>query len=734
VTTADHRERDRIALDLIGLAGIAATAAGLAFLAPSKDIGFHLGPAFEGVAGQLATTLPAAALVTLVSLIELAAGLAIARFARRAPFASIADALLAAAVVTVLKDLAELSVLGQLGLFKAPILALIDLVLLAGAWQLRARTGPILDQGDADAWRPSIVALGSIPLAVLVAVIWAGPIFLQLASPVVPFIDVLPNHVAPVEHLRTFGAFTPLTATQSPIYGSSRSLLGYIAVVGAVTTLSGIPGTLATAAFVLPSTFLIGVAAYRLVVVAAGEAGGRTTGAFALLAFALTGSFARLADDRATVVVLPLAAFAVAFAIERTRAGHARRAGDRAGEWRLPDGVILGLAIGASVLVHPVIGALTAATVGLVGLVQPRRAGTLAVTGGVTAAIVAAPQATTMVGLALPSIVLIVAIPAGILVGLAVDRVRAGHVPLLLAGRIAVVALLAVGLVLAGPDPGALLGAPGPFLLATALLLLAWVAGLLARVPAARDPVLLAALGVGYAAAILTQAVPGNGLLTQGLKFELPKTLYYWIPVIAAVPAGATLDWLWRPAQRDRVGAIALTAAWLVVAAVPLRVTPIDQFHLGEHRFSEALAIDLREAGTGFWVGYPDSRLIVDAPRQQILDAVSAEIAAGRIGPDTPILHVAGSFQQWVATPLGVFLGVTESDVSPDAEASIHTVGGRLLHVESLSTLLDGPTYPYLLLEPSDQLPANITDEIAAAGYQSIFSNGQGTLYRLGGS
>ncbi|HEX8024871.1 MAG TPA: hypothetical protein VF484_01570, partial [Candidatus Limnocylindrales bacterium] len=122
MATAQLRDRDSIGRDLIGLAGLAATAAGLAVLAPSKAIGFHVGPAIDGVVGQLGTTLPAAAIVTVVALVELGAGLVLARLLRRAPFESIADALLAAGVAMLLKDLAELSILGQVGVFRAPVL------------------------------------------------------------------------------------------------------------------------------------------------------------------------------------------------------------------------------------------------------------------------------------------------------------------------------------------------------------------------------------------------------------------------------------------------------------------------------------------------------------------------------------------------------------------------------------------------------------------------------------
>jgi hypothetical protein len=357
----------------------------------------------------------------------------------------------------------------------------------------------------------------------------------------------------------------------------------------------------------------------------------------------------------------------------------------------------------------------------------------------VTGGIMAMPQAATMLGIPLPAIGADLAIPAGVLGGLAGNRgptfgpaaIRALRVVIVLG----IVAGLTVAFVLASPAIGALFDAPGPFVEATAVLLVAAIAGAVMGVPAARSPVVLAGAGVGFAVAIATQLVPahGSGLLGQAIRFELPKTIYYWIPVVVAIAAAATLEWLWRTDRLPWLAGVGAVGLWVVVAALPLRFEPIDAFHLGEHRFSEALAIDLREAGTGFWVGYPDRREIVDPPRREILDAVRVEIAAGRIGPDTPVLHIAGSFQQWVATPLGVFTGVTETDVSLDAEDSIHTIGGRLLHMEALPAQLASKAYPYLLLEPDPSLPPDLVTTIEQDGYVTIFSNDQGSLYRLGG-
>jgi hypothetical protein len=726
VLTDRLRDRDDIARDLVGVAGLTALAIGLVILAPTKALGFNGDRALQGVLDALPVTLPAALLMLVVTAVDLGAGLVIARFVRRTPFDSVTDAALSAMVAAVLKDLAFLAVLGQVALFRSPILWVADGLILAAAWRLR----PILAGRD---WRPSLEHLGSLPFAVLIGIVWAGPILLQLASPVVPFIDILPNHVAPAEHLRTFGSFGPLTETQSPIYGPSRTLLGYIGLLGTLTTMSGLPATLALSAFILPSTILVGIGAYRL----ATAVGGSAAGPWALFAFALTGTFARLSDDRATVIVFPLVAWGLALVAERLQMEPPKSpvTASAPRPW-LSDGVLLGLGLAAAIFVHPIIGSLAVATVGVVAAAMPERAGRLGITAALTAAIAAIPQLTTMVGIALPTSFAIAGIPVAILAGRAIERATALHRPLLRLLRWTPVILIPIAVFAATQVELSIDKGPRPIIEGAALLLLAAAAGAIAGAPGARSPVVLAGAAIGLVVAIGTQLVPvqGTGLLGQALRFELPKTLYYWLPAILAVGAAAALAWLWQAPSLPwlaRVGAVGL---FVVVAAVPLRVAPIDDLHLGEHRLSEALAIDLRWAGTGYWTGFPDTRNLVDPPRRALIDAVRAEIDAGRIGPDTPILHVAKSFQQWVATPLGVFTGVTETDVSPDAEHSIHTVGGRLMDYKQLPELLASQEYPYLLFEPDKDLPLGIDHDLAAAGYQPIFTNTQGTLYRLGGA
>jgi hypothetical protein len=174
----------------------------------------------------------------------------------------------------------------------------------------------------------------------------------------------------------------------------------------------------------------------------------------------------------------------------------------------------------------------------------------------------------------------------------------------------------------------------------------------------------------------------------------------------------------------------AAVAVFVLVAFLPLRSAPLtDEYTLDERRVAETVSLQLRLAESGYWRSYPDPRTLVVADQVELLDAIGAEIAAGRLGPRDQVLHIARSFQQWSATPLGVFTGVIETDITPDAEVSIHTVGGRLHPFEDRGTLLVSGA-PYALLEPAD-LPPETRAEVVAAGYRSIFANERGELFAL---
>ncbi len=725
VEPAPAEHQSRAFVDLAALVGLAGIVVGSIILGPT-DLGFDRAAAVAALFSWIPTTLPTAVLILVASVVDVGAGVVLARAIRGRAFDRLDEALLQGFVAAVVKDVVLLGSLAGFGLFTQPVLVGVHVAILAaGAVRLR----PVLAPG-------AIPKVGPFSLfGALIVAAWSAPILLQLASPVVPFLDVLPNHVAPAEHLRTFGTLTQLTDTQSPIYGPSRIFLGYTALLGAITTGSGLPAGEALAGFILPSTILVAVAIHRL----ATALGGGGAARWALLTFALTTSLARLGDARATVVVLPLVAWSLAVVADRVAAGQtppAREpargsARDSARGPRLPEGVLVGLGLGAGILLHPVIGFLAGLTVGIVVLAAPGRAAAIGVPALGTAAIIGAPQAATMLGVSLPPIALLVAVALGLAVGFALDRMSRVRGALVFAGRVVAVVAGLLTVTLAGPVIRAAVAGEVPLVSVMELSLAAAVMALVLRAPASRSLVLWAALASGFGVAALTQLVPaeGSGLLGDALRFELPKTLQYWIPVFVAVLAAGGLAALLRtdrlPLLVRGVGIVAFVAT----TALPIRATPIDAYHLGEHRLSETFSIAMRWVEAGYWSGFPDSRYIVDPPRIAILNAVRGEIAAGRIGPDTPVLHIAETFQQWRATPLGVFTGVTETDVTPDAVESIHTVGGRLRPLEDLTYLLEFGGYEYVLFEPSEKLPDGLRDRIVAARYRPVFANGQGELF-----
>ena len=707
-------EADDRTARLIAVLGVAATAIGVAWLEPSNALGFGRD---LGFLAQLSTTVPAAVLVLGAFAANVAAGAVLVGLAMRQRFPSGTEAALAGLAGAVALDAVLLFGLGAAGWFRLPVLVAVHVVILGiGLWR-RSELLPAVPAVP----RPS-------PLWWLVLLPFAGAVLLQLASPVVPFLDVLPNHVAPVEHLRTFGAYASLDTMPSPIYGPSRAFLGYTAMLGVVATMTGLPAALAVAASILPQALLVALGVRRL----ARSLGGPGTEVWALLAFLLTASFGRLTDARANVLVLPLIFWLLARFHEATttpRENPEEAQTERTVE-SIESGRLIGLGLGAALLVHPLMGLFAAAVIGLVSVVDARRAADVGVHALAIGGALALPQLATTLGLSVPSWAGLLAVPAAVGADVAIRRLPFIRDTVVWAGWIGLLAAVPAGLVFADPVLRAIDNGVGPVLSTMPLLVVAAGAGfVLARLTAAA-PVVVAGLAVGAAVGTFAQLVPDGDLLGQTIHFELPKELDYWLPAVAVFPAAIGLTAVLRGASLAQAGRarLALVALFVVTAALPIRTTAIDDHHRGEHRFSEAIAIDLRWAVRGYWRGYPDPRRILGPQRQALIDAIRAEIATEQIGPTTPVLHVAQSFQQWVATPLGVFSGVIETDVTPDAVVEIHTIGGRLVPLTELGALLAGGRFPVVVLEPVG-LDSGIREAILAAGYVSTFRNTQGELF-----
>ena len=642
-------------------------------------------------------------------------------------------------------DVLLLLLLGPIGQFKPILLALINLGLVAAGALIR----PWLQDGRR-------IPTNRFPIGwFLILLVWSAPLLLQLASPVVPFLDVLPNHVAPVEHLRTFGTWEALSVDPSPIYGPSRLFLGYVAQLGALDVLTNLPAALAVAAFALPCTLLIAAGAILLAGSLTRSADGSSSETSAsdrarsaprshtywvMLTIPITFVFLRVPDSRASVLVFPLVCLALATLIgggaDRQDIGPSLRSG--VGRRRA---MVLAASIGAAVLVHPTGGAFLMATVLLCAPLSPERA-RLAIAGFCGGAVIALPQLALMIGINGPAWLAIPALPIGLGVAAWLGTTSGGALssglrapsrdvglPLMI-GLVVVAGVAIVGILVAVitlpngrdllfdsihnavVDYGVLL-IPGAIWVAFAGSLDGW-------------RVIGAAMLVGLTALGIAEALPPGDLLIQSIAYEVPKEVGYWLPWFVAIAGGLGLAAVWDRREWAPLLRVGIPLAIVILASVDFQPGSIEEQGIEQHRYADTLAISLHRAQNGYWTGYPDSRQIVDAPRQALLAAVRVEIAAGRWRPDTPVLHVAPSFQQWVATPLGVFDGVIETDATEDPEHSLHTIGGRLMDIKDLATLLP-QNYPYLVVEGYGPSNASLT-QAAAAGYKVVWTDGQATL------
>jgi hypothetical protein len=148
-------------------------------------------------------------------------------------------------------------------------------------------------------------------------------------------------------------------------------------------------------------------------------------------------------------------------------------------------------------------------------------------------------------------------------------------------------------------------------------------------------------LGCGIAAGLAAWAASGlvgyADLTQQSVHYEVPKSVEYWLPVMLAIGSSAALAAVSRQRRLGLLGPVVI-GVFLLVAVYPTTLPLATNVQIGEHRASESVGLALREAERGYWdLGYPgvypDARLIIDAPRQEVVDELRSEEAAIDSGP-----------------------------------------------------------------------------------------------------
>ena len=469
--------------------GLGVLAVGLGEVSGSFEWGFTWGGAFNGVVGELAYTATPAVLMALATTANVLAGAIALRFLGTPAFRSLSDLILAGFAAAVVVDTAALFLLGSLGFFGWPELLALHLGALAADLATR-RSRPLM-----------AIPVRFRPRRPRHLVASRGSDLGRAADR--PADDDRQPRGDPVRRRVRVPADDP--------YGSLDAPAGFVPLRSECRLL-GPPH--------LPAHVHL---------------------------------FMRLPDTRGTVVAFPLAAFALGVIAQELRAARAGAGQGGIGAARFPQPDLApAAAVGGAILVHPLIGIVAAtAAVGLL-LLGPRRLAHRLIPALGAGAVIAIPQAMTMLGLGAPSwvgfICVVAAIPVAFglawavqdAIGFIFGRSRIPGGMLRVDQVSIVVGAILIALVVAREyihppydDPANELMANCSRLLAITLIGVA-----LGRRHAARGWIVL---GCGIAAGLIAWAASGlvgNATLTQqAIHDEVPKSVEYWLPVMLALGA-----------------------------------------------------------------------------------------------------------------------------------------------------------------------------------------------------
>jgi hypothetical protein len=654
-----------------------------------------------GLAVVVTDTGPAALRTWLVLGVSVAA---LARWLRRGSRGfSPSEALAGALILLWTMSYLTLLALGPLGLYRPAVLR----VMLTGVVVVAL----FLTRGTPPRWR---ARPGRFVAILAFALIAPSLLVLQLASPVSPFMDVLP-YVASVQKIVTFQFYDAFANDAAGQWAPTRQVGGTDAFFSWISLLTGMPASLG-----ITST-MVAIAGFQILAIylLGRTVGGSLTGGFAALFLLQTFVWRRTADARGTAVAFALVASGLALLLQGHRRHH-------------PGKAALGAAgLGISVTVNPLIGALGLVTAGLTAVVEmlDRRHGFVLFTVVLSGAVVLAlPQVTIGLAHVTPLWVLPTVAGVGALLLLVIARWPAGAPP----DRtpcsrwprlLAVLPLPAFALLLhAGRQSAFFTDDWHEY----ALLTLLGTLGLLAGAALTwRDPrrapatVPALALWVGIAVHALADPQRFSGTLEmRSLANEVTtKMTYYWSPYWLALAAGVFFAILVR-----RLGRLPVLVMVLLLTVYPLRQVPqyLD-YDAASLSITESIGFNLTSAARGYFGGYPDHRWVADQHWAVIDRALRNEIAANRIDYYTHVLHISQSMGVEAALVTGVSVDLITPRYDP---GSIWTVGGRSRGLDDVPRLL-GAHPAYVLLEdfPPDRFGG-------LSGYEMLASAPRLQLFR----
>ena len=584
---------------------------------------------------------------------------------------------------------------------------------LVGAWLWRSPP-PIKLHAPTTGQKLALLATGLLAISYLP---------LQLASPVVPFMDVL-SYPSSVQRILTFHAYLPFDNDPYGCWGR-YAVTPYLELFYAILALgSGVHlAVLAESAAMMPMAALLIFSAYRLGKTMFGD----TAGGIASLMLFATDLFRRAQGMRGTAVAFVLVGLGLAFFMDPKR----RRVTLAVGA------AMLGMAVGS----HAIDGALGLIVAGL-GLALWLAEEDF---NRVLAGVIALGGAT------------LCAVPE-LLIGLD-RRVPYPVIPLLLLGGGALILVGTCVLSAEAPphkDPrlrtssalliGGLLfltlfrHAFAPYSLYEKvaanlpLLFVFCFAGLVASFGIVVGERPLRARYVAVAAIALILGVLGDYLdpalralghdsATQMMTSDVSiKLTDYWSPYFLIFPAG----FLFALAY-ERWSAPLTVIVLLTILIYPWRqaTDPVDYDSL-EHAVSEQWAFNLHTAATGYWIGDNDHHWKFDRNGWRLIDVLNQEIAAGRITPATHILHLTNTISSWSMVQFAIMTGINDDPIEYEHDPNNQWEGGsRVRGLDQLGVAMNSRP-SYILIQ--DRPPAWLGDP--PPGYDLIYLNSSDLTWR----
>jgi hypothetical protein len=623
------------------------------------------------------------------------------------PVIGLGDAILGGAAGTWIFAFFAGNLLGPLGLFRTSTIWII--VAIAAIWI--ARNPPHLT--------PRAPSTGQ-KLAILACVLAAVSILpLQLGSPVPPYLDTL-NLPAAVQRILTFRRYLPFNndpyghwspTIQTPGLELFDAFLGFGANIRF--------GVLAVTAGMTPMAMLILLSVYRL---------GRSlvsdlAGGFAAVLLLATTLLMRAQQMRGTAVDFALVGIAIAMFIDRRR--------------RPLRTAIGALALGTAIASHAIDGfaglATLASLLPLRILEDDLRGAALEGACLFGALLFAIPEFAVALRFPLPYSALPVAqLAGGVVIWWAAKRIgprpaAASTVALWIERGIVICALI---LLLWRPAPaGFLHQLPSDFPLLYLLCMAGLVIVAVLQKTAASHfyPICITFLicaGAEYLISI-NRFSPSGAQAQFALSDVVYKIAEYWYPFLIVFPAAALCDYLSRRIPSPLIAAILLT---LII--FPWFPRPKLHIAYSEHSLAEQWAINLHDAKVGWWQGTSDSRWVQSTAQARLADTLRAEIASGRITPQTHIVQVTPLNPGWPdVLTFSVFTGINDDPYIVGPHEPFDERGyanSRMRTVAMLPAALSRHP-PYILVrgEPPSWLRFSLPE------YTEIFNGDDIRLYRL---